>query len=65
MIQHVPNGTNESLQCILALGGPYAATEGWCEDLCLNVKDSLSECLEIPVICISVGVKLLEHQVIL
>ena len=65
MIQHVPNGINESLKCILALGGPYAATEGWSEDSCLNVKDSLSECLEVPVNCISVGVNPLEHQVIL
>ena len=47
MHEHAPSATNESLKCRLALGGPYAAAEGWSEDACLNVKDSLSECLEI------------------
>ena len=68
MHQHVPNARNESLKCRLALGGPYAATEGWSEDSCLNVKDSLSECLEIPLNCIdveSVEFSQLERQVIL
>ncbi len=54
MHEHVPSATNESLKCRLALGGPYAAAEGWSEDACLNVKDSLSECLEISPNCIDI-----------
>jgi hypothetical protein len=54
MHQHMPSTATESLKCSLALGGPYATAKGWSEDSCLNVKESLSESLEIPLSCIDV-----------
>jgi hypothetical protein len=48
IIQQLKSVSNKQLKFRLALGGPYtSANWDWSGDVCLELKDSLTECLEL------------------
>ncbi len=58
--KHIASKT--SVKFRLALGGPYAGG-GESEDKCLTIKESLSECLEIPLNSITIKSEEYNHLV--
>jgi hypothetical protein len=61
-IQYDESTSKTSVKFRLALGGPYAGG-GESEDKCLTIKESLSECLEIPLDSIAIESEEYNHLV--